>query len=57
MAAQGDQMFRTILVPLDGSERAEKILPYVEGGHGATAEQIADTLVNTVLEQTYPKEQ
>jgi nucleotide-binding universal stress UspA family protein len=23
-------MFRTILVPLDGSERAERILPYVE---------------------------
>lgn len=23
-------MFRTILVPLDGSERAEKILPYVQ---------------------------
>lgn len=23
-------MFRTILVPLDGSKRAEKILPYVE---------------------------
>jgi nucleotide-binding universal stress UspA family protein len=23
-------MFKTILVPLDGSERAEKILPYVE---------------------------
>jgi nucleotide-binding universal stress UspA family protein len=24
-------MFQTILVPLDGSKRAEKILPYVEG--------------------------
>jgi nucleotide-binding universal stress UspA family protein len=26
----GGQMFKTILVPLDGSKRAEKILPYVE---------------------------
>jgi nucleotide-binding universal stress UspA family protein len=26
----GEQMFKTILVPLDGSKRAEKILPYVE---------------------------
>lgn len=35
----------------------QKKLIWVEGGHGATAEQIVDTLVNTVLEQTYPREQ
>jgi nucleotide-binding universal stress UspA family protein len=26
-----ETMYKTILVPLDGSERAERILPYVEG--------------------------
>jgi pimeloyl-ACP methyl ester carboxylesterase len=34
-----------------------KELIWLEGGHGATPEQLADTLVNIVLAQTYPKAQ
>jgi nucleotide-binding universal stress UspA family protein len=30
MDDRGGEMFKTILVPLDGSKRAERILPYVE---------------------------
>ncbi|MCC6456369.1 MAG: alpha/beta hydrolase [Caldilineaceae bacterium] len=32
-----------------------KELIWVEGGHGATPEQIADTMVNKALAETYPK--
>jgi CubicO group peptidase (beta-lactamase class C family) len=33
-----------------------KELIWLEGGHGATPEQLADAFVNKVLTQTYPKE-
>jgi pimeloyl-ACP methyl ester carboxylesterase len=50
MASLVDRYYRVLQAP-------HKELIWLEGGHGATPEQIRDVLVNKVLDQTYPKAQ